>query len=154
MFSPKRWLLATWPPISTTIVSLHSDLIFVNSAVQHSLMHPGWKNFQTFTSLKNSNQTHRSLKRHALLHGGVRPFSCATCNKGFYQRVGWLVHDELDPFNFLKMMQLSPPSQVAWLTHMKSHTSDRLPCPACAKPFLTRYLLNQVPQWVVFIFLL
>ena len=29
-----------------------------------------------------------SLKRHALLHGGVRPFSCTTCNKGFYQRVG------------------------------------------------------------------
>ena len=88
MISPERWLLATWRPISTTIVSLRSDLTFVNSAVQHSLMHPGWKNFQTFTSLKNSNQTHRSLKRHALLHGGVRPFSCATCNKGFYQRVG------------------------------------------------------------------
>ena len=35
-------------------------------------------------------------------------------------------------------------SQVAWMTHMKSHTSDRLPCPACSKPFLTRYLLNQV----------
>ena len=30
------------------------------------------------------------------------------------------------------------------MTHMKSHTSDRLPCPACSKPFLTRYLLNQV----------
>ena len=34
--------------------------------------------------------------------------------------------------------------QVAWMTHMKSHTSERLPCPACSKPFLTRYLLNQV----------
>ena len=33
--------------------------------------------------------------------------------------------------------------QVAWLTHLKSHTSERLPCPACAKPFLTQYLLNQ-----------
>jgi len=34
-------------------------------------------------------------------------------------------------------------SQVAWLTHLKLLTSERLPCPTCAKPFLTQYLLNQ-----------
>ena len=80
-----------------------------------------------------------SLKRHALLHGGVRPFSCTTCNKGFYQRVG-------DNLLLLGICCL----QVAWLTHMKSHTSDRLPCPACSKPFLTRYLLNQVSPSTIF----
>lgn len=58
-----------------------------------------------------------SLKRHALIHTGVKQFFCKECEKGFYQK-------------------------SAFETHCKSHTNSRLFCETCRKPFLTQYLLN------------
>ena len=145
---------ATWRLTFTTIDNLPSDHTFASNAVQLSHMRPGFFSiYPNLATITNVTPVHRSvrlrpwvpviyqllflsLKRHALLHGGVRPFSCSTCNKGFYQRV---ICSSLKPLgNCLCRFQ------VAWMTHMKSHTSDRLPCPACSKPFLTQYLLNQV----------
>ena len=58
-----------------------------------------------------------SLKRHALIHTGVKQFNCSQCNKGFYQK-------------------------TAFQTHCKSHSSERISCIKCGKHFLTQYLLN------------
>jgi len=58
-----------------------------------------------------------SLKRHALIHSGKYQFVCEQCNKGFIQK-------------------------VAYETHCKSHTKERLRCKGCNQPFLTQYLLN------------
>eukprot|EP00092_Neocalanus_flemingeri_P017907 GFUD01019373.1.p1 GENE.GFUD01019373.1~~GFUD01019373.1.p1 ORF type:complete len:658 (-),score=96.97 GFUD01019373.1:433-2406(-) len=58
-----------------------------------------------------------SLKRHALIHSGKQQFVCEQCNKGFFQK-------------------------IAYQTHCKSHTSERIHCKGCNQPFLTQYLLN------------
>jgi len=58
-----------------------------------------------------------SLKRHALIHSGKQQYFCGQCNKGFFQK-------------------------VAFQTHSKSHTSERIHCKGCNQPFLTQYLLN------------
>jgi len=58
-----------------------------------------------------------SLKRHALIHSGTQQYVCEQCNKGFIQK-------------------------VAYQTHCKSHTNERIHCKGCNQPFLTQYLLN------------
>jgi hypothetical protein len=58
-----------------------------------------------------------SLKRHALLHSGVKQFTCEQCGKQFYQK-------------------------AAYETHCRAHTGERLACGGCGQLFLTQYLLN------------